>query len=158
MNISIGNTFSSGLIDFMLFGVLQGNQSTNWIYVIIVGLFWSALYYFSFLFLIKKFNIMTPGRGSEDNEESITSIHTGDSLQETATFVIKALGGEENIEDVDTCITRLRVTGKDTAKVGQVSIKSLGAVTVLEVKGGIQAIFGAEADPIKQRINKILEK
>lgn len=154
LNISVGNTFSGGLIDFTLFGVLQGNDKTNWIYIIFVGIFWSMLYYFSFRFLIKHFNIPTPGREEDDKE--IKNI-TKDSLDETAKEVLKALGGTENIEEIDACITRLRVSVKDVSKVDKVRIKNLGATAVLEVQGGIQAIFGAMADPIKQKINDILE-
>ncbi|MGG7144244.1 PTS transporter subunit EIIC [Clostridium nigeriense] len=153
LNISIGNTFSGGLIDFTLFGVLQGNDKTNWIYVLIVGVIWFALYYFTFRFLITKFNVMTPGRETE--EESVNVV-TKDSLNEVAEQILVALGGVENLEDVDACITRLRVAVKDVKKVDKDKIKSLGATAVLEVKGGIQAIFGAKADPLKQKINEII--
>ncbi|WP_291651505.1 PTS transporter subunit EIIC [Clostridium sp.] len=153
LNISIGNTFSGGLIDFTLFGVLQGNDKTNWIYVLIVGVIWFALYYFTFRFLITKFNVMTPGR-EEDSEE--VKVVTKDSMNETATQILEALGGEENLDDVDACITRLRVAVKDVSKVDKDRIKALGATAVLEVKGGIQAIFGAKADPLKQKINEII--
>ncbi|MEG0070004.1 MAG: glucose PTS transporter subunit EIIB, partial [Cetobacterium sp.] len=154
LNISIGNTFSGGLIDFTLFGVLQGNESTNWIYVLIIGAIWFALYYFSFTFLIKHFNIPTPGREGDDEEIRIV---TKDTLFDTAKEVLAALGGKDNIDDVDACITRLRVSVKDVSKVDKVKIKNLGATGVLEVQGGIQAIFGAMADPIKQKINEIIE-
>ena len=154
LNISIGNTFSGGLIDFTLFGVLQGNEATNWIYVILVGILWSFLYYFSFRFLIKRFNIPTPGREGDDEEIKIV---TKDSLYETSKEVLQALGGKENIEELDACITRLRVSVKDVSKVDKAKIKALGATGVLEVQGGIQAIFGAMADPIKQKINDIIE-
>ncbi|MCR1952041.1 MULTISPECIES: PTS transporter subunit EIIC [Clostridium] len=153
LNISIGNTFSGGLIDFTLFGVLQGNDKTNWIYVLIVGVIWFALYYFTFRFLITKFNVMTPGR-EEDSEE--VKVVTKDSMNETAAQILEALGGEENLDDVDACITRLRVAVKDVSKVDKDRIKALGATAVLEVKGGIQAIFGAKADPLKQKINEII--
>ena len=153
LNISIGNTFSGGLIDFTLFGVLQGNTKTNWIYVLLIGLIWFALYYFAFRFLITKFNVMTPGR--ETDEEEVKVI-TKDSLNEVAEQVLVALGGAENLEDVDACITRLRVSVKDVSKVDKNKIKSLGATAVLAVKGGGQAIFGAKADPIKQKINEII--
>jgi len=153
LNISIGNTFSGGLIDFTLFGILQGNAKTNWIYVLLVGAIWFALYYFVFRFLITKFNVMTPGRETEDEEVKVI---TKDSLNEVAEKVLVALGGEENLEDVDACITRLRVSVKDVSKVDKDKIKSLGATAVLEVKGGVQAIFGAKADPIKQKINEII--
>ncbi|WP_066889144.1 PTS transporter subunit EIIC [Clostridium nigeriense] len=153
LNISIGNTFSGGLIDFTLFGVLQGNDKTNWIYVLIIGAIWFALYYFVFRFLITKFNVMTPGREAE--EENVNVV-TKDSLNEVAEQILVALGGAENLEDVDACITRLRVAVKDVKKVDKDKIKSLGATAVLEVKGGIQAIFGAKADPLKQKINEII--
>lgn len=153
LNISVGNTFSGGLIDFTLFGVLQGNARTNWIFVPIVGVVWFALYYFTFRLLITKFNVMTPGREKQEEEVAVV---TKDSLNEVAEKVLEALGGEENLEDVDACITRLRVSVKDVQKVDKEKIKSLGATAVLEVKGGIQAIFGAKADPIKQKINEII--
>lgn len=153
LNISIGNTFSGGIIDFTLFGVLQGNEKTNWMLVIIVGLAWACLYYFSFKFLIKKFNVMTPGRETEGEEIKVV---TKESLMETSVKVLAALGGKENIEEVDACITRLRVSIRDVSKVDKEAIKALGATAVLEVQGGVQAIFGAMADPIKQRINEII--
>ena len=153
LNISVGNTFSGGLIDFTLFGVLQGNDKTNWIFVPLVGIVWFALYYFTFRFLITKFNVMTPGREKQEDEVAVV---TKDSLNEVAEKVLEALGGEQNLEDVDACITRLRVSVKDVQKVDKEKIKSLGATAVLEVKGGIQAIFGAKADPIKQKINEII--
>ncbi|MBS5886224.1 PTS transporter subunit EIIC [Clostridium sp.] len=153
LNISIGNTFSGGLIDFTLFGVLQGNDKTNWIYVLIVGVIWFALYYFTFRFLITKFNVMTPGREADSEEVKVV---TKDGMNETAAQILEALGGEENLDDVDACITRLRVAVKDVSKVDKDRIKALGATAVLEVKGGIQAIFGAKADPLKQKINEII--
>lgn len=153
LNVSIGNTFSGGLIDFTLFGVLQGNEKTNWIYVLIIGIIWFALYYFTFRFLITKFNVMTPGREEEGAEVKVIS---KESMNDVAGEIIVALGGQENIEDVDACITRLRVAVKDINKVDKDKIKNLGATAVLEVKGGIQAIFGAMADPLKQKINEIL--
>lgn len=153
LSVRIGNTFSGGAIDFMLFGVLQGNAKTNWIYVIIMGLFWAIIYYLVFRFLITKFNVATPGR--ESDGESV-SVETKDSIGETAMKVLNALGGKENLEDVDACITRLRVAVKDVSKVDKDTIKELGATAVLEVKGGIQAVFGAKADLIKQKINEAI--
>ncbi|MGL4677402.1 MAG: PTS transporter subunit EIIC [Brevinema sp.] len=155
LNISIGNTFSGGFIDFTLFGILQGNESTNWIYVPIIGVCWFFLYFFSFKFLISLFNIPTPGR-EEDGED--IHILSKDSLQQTAVTILNALGGKDNIEDIDACITRLRIAVKDIHKVDQVALKKTGASAVLEMQGGIQAIFGAMADPLKQRINKLLER
>ena len=155
LNVSIGNTFSGGLIDFSLFGILQGNEKTNWIYVILIGIVWAILYYVTFRVLITKFNVPTPGR--EDNNEEVKVI-TKDSMSEIAAEILAALGGKENLDDVDACITRLRVAVKDVSKVDKDKIKALGATAVLEVKGGIQAIFGAKADPLKQKINEIIDK
>ncbi|MDZ5010800.1 PTS glucose transporter subunit IIB, partial [Clostridium perfringens] len=112
-----------------------------------------ALYYFTFRFLITKFNVMTPGREPEGEEVKVV---TKDSMNETAVQVLEALGGKDNLDDVDACITRLRVAVKDVSKVDKVKIKALGATAVLEVKGGVQAIFGAKADPLKQKINEII--
>lgn len=146
LNISIGNTFSGGCIDFTLFGILQGNAKTNWLLVIPVGIAWFALYYFSFRFFITKFNIMTPGRSDEEDVESTkSSLTTKDSLKEEAVQIIEALGTAANIEEVDACITRLRVSVKDKDKVDRDRLKAIGATGVLEVSGGVQAIFGAKA-------------
>lgn len=155
LNISIGNTFSGGFIDFLLFGILQGNENTNWVLVVVLGLPWAALYYFSFLFLIRKFNVMTPGR-VEDQEE-ITEQKTT-SLTENAYAIIDALGNADNIENVDACITRLRVAVKNVKRVDKSRLKTLGAIDVLEVGGGIQAIFGAKAVLYKSEVNQILGK
>lgn len=154
LNISIGNTFSGGIIDFTLFGVLQGNDKTNWMLVIPIGLLWFAIYYVSFRFFITKFNIPTPGRGDDEVEE--VKVTDKDSLKDDAVVIIEALGGAENIEEVDACITRLRVSVKDVNKVDKSTIKKIGAIDVLEVGGGIQAVFGAKAVLYKNIINDIL--
>ncbi len=154
LNISIGNTFSGGVIDFTLFGVLQGNAKTNWLLVLPVGAIWAALYYFSFKFLITKFNIMTPGRGDDEADE--VKVTTKSSLKDESIAVIKALGGKENIEDVDACITRLRVNVRAVEKVDKDALRKIGATDVLEVGGGVQAIYGAKAILYKNTIEDIL--
>ncbi len=154
LNISIGNTFSGGIIDFTLFGILQGNEHTNWLLQIPFGIVWACLYYFVFRWYIKTFNVLTPGRG-EDNETEVKT-ETKSSLKEEAKEIIVALGGAQNIEDVDACITRLRVSVKDASKVNKEKLKKIGAVDVLEVEGGIQAVFGAKAILYKNNIVEIL--
>lgn len=127
-----------------------------WLLQIPVGLIWAAIYYFSFRFLISKFNILTPGR-AEELEDNIEIKPTGKKeLRQEAEIILNALGGPENIEDVDACITRLRVSVKDPQKVDNDTLKSLGATDVLQVKGGIQAIYGAKAILYKNHINDIL--
>ena len=155
LNISIGNTFSGGFIDFLLFGILQGDENTHWLRVIFVGIPWALLYYFSFVFLIRIFNVMTPGR-SEETEENVEQETS--SLTENAHKIIAALGSAENIENVDACITRLRVSVKDVKAVDKATLKKLGAIDVLEVGGGVQAIFGTKAVLYKSEVNQILGK
>ena len=157
LNINIGNTFSGGVIDFILFCVLQGNQKTHWLLEIPFGLIWSALYYFSFSFLIKKFNIMTPGRGDDEVlEEKDNKKDSNSNLHEEALVILDALGGSENIIDVDACITRLRVNLKDPKIVDKNILKQTGATGVLDVPGGVQVIYGAKAVLYKNEINDIL--
>ena len=176
LNVFIGMTFSGGVIDFALFGLLPAGAGvkTNWLYVILVGLVYAVVYYFLFYFLITKLNLKTPGR-EEDNEE--TKLFTKADYQkekgngaaaapaktsakgeiaEKAPLVLEALGGEANIVSVDACITRLRVEVKDKANVNKDQLKALGAAGVVEVGNGVQAIFGAKADAYKNAINEIL--
>lgn len=154
LNINIGNTFSGGVIDFTLFGILQGNDHTNWLRQIPFGIAWAAVYYFSFRFLITKFNIMTPGRS--DEEAGNVKVESKSSLRDDAGIILAALGGKENIQDVDACITRLRVNLHDKNKVDKETLKKLGATGVLDVPGGVQAIYGAKAILYKNEINEIL--
>lgn len=154
LNINIGNTFSGGVIDFTLFGILQGNDKTNWLRQIPFGIAWACLYYFSFRYLITKFNIMTPGRG--DDEVENIRVETKSSLHDDAVIILEALGGKDNIQDVDACITRLRVNLNDTKLVDKETLQRLGATGVLDVPGGVQAIYGAKAIHYKNAINDIL--
>ncbi|MDO5734753.1 MAG: PTS transporter subunit EIIC [Eubacteriales bacterium] len=156
LNISIGNTFSGGIIDFTLFGILQGNAKTNWLLVLPIGAIWFCLYYFLFRFYIKAFDVKTPGREDDFDDDAPIEIESKSTLKEDSHKIIAALGGDENIEDVDACITRLRVSVKDVAKVDKDVLKALGAVDVLEVGGGVQAIYGAKAILYKNNINEIL--
>lgn len=160
LNIRIGNTFSGGFIDFTLFGILQGNGRTNWLLVIPVGIIWACLYYFSFRFFIQKFNIMTPGRAADD-ELAASSVSnavsaTKASVHDKAMEIIAALGGKENIIDVDACITRLRVNVNKADIVDKAKLKSLGATDVLVIGSGIQAVFGTRAVIYKNHIVDIL--
>ena len=156
LSIRIGNTFSGGLIDFLLFGVLQGNGKTNWILQIPFGLCWTALYYVTFKFAILKFNFMTPGRDDSEDAEDAPKVDDKSSIVEEAKAILKALGDAANIEDVDACITRLRVSVKDPKAVDKELLKEMGAAAVFEIDGGIQAIYGAKAILYKNAINDML--
>ncbi|MFJ6957761.1 MAG: PTS transporter subunit EIIC [Ligilactobacillus animalis] len=157
LNIRIGNSFSGGFIDFLLFGILQGEDKTNWMRVILFGAVWAVVYYLVFTFCIKKFKVAIPGMEIEEDVPVQTEA-TDSSLNAEAKTVIKALGGTENIETVEACATRLRVAVVDKSKVDKKMLKSLGAVAVLEVGGGIQAVFGGKANLFSQEINQILGK
>ncbi|HFI0150567.1 TPA: PTS transporter subunit EIIC [Streptococcus suis] len=157
LQIRIGNSFSGGLIDFLIFGVFQGNDKTNWLYVIPVGLLWAAVYYIVFKFLVTKFHVLVPGMESSDQaSHSEKVLSNGSSLRDNAIAIIDALGGADNIENVTACATRLRVSLKNSGLVDKGVIQSIGATAVLDVKGGIQAIFGGKAILYSQEINQIL--
>ncbi|KAF1306082.1 PTS transporter subunit EIIC [Enterococcus saccharolyticus] len=155
LNIRIGNSFSGGFIDFMLFGVLQGNDKTNWFLVIPLGIAWAVIYYVVFRFCIRKFKVAIPGMEiSMENEIEPTKATT--SLHQEALTIIEALGTSTNIESVEACATRLRVAVSEGDLVNKETIKQLGATAVFEVNGGIQAVFGGKADLLSQEINQIL--
>lgn len=168
-NVFVGMTFSGGLIDFTLFGLLPAGAGVpnNWYMILLVGIVYAVVYYFVFSFLIKKLNLKTPGR-EDDNEEvklfnkddyknkKSSSSNSKDEIKENAPYVLEALGNKENIVSIGACITRLRVEVKDKSVVDKSKLKALGAVGVMEVGNGVQVIFGAKADGYKNEINKII--
>ena len=144
LNIAVGLTFSGGLLDFFLFGILQGNEKTSWLLVIPVGIVYFLLYYFIFSFLIKKFDFKTPGRENDDTETKLytkadvnerktakdvknSDEKAGSVADELSQTISRGLGGKANISDVDCCATRLRITVIDPEKVNDVLLKSTGA-------------------------------
>ncbi|WP_416827867.1 glucose-specific PTS transporter subunit IIBC [Ectobacillus polymachus] len=151
LNVKIGMTFSGGLIDFLLFGVLPGR--TAWWWVIIVGLAFAVIYYFGFRFCIRKWNLKTPGR--EDPEEQFDSGAVSEA-GELPREILAALGGTQNIASLDACITRLRVQVNEQSQVDKDRLKKLGAAGVLEVGNNIQAIFGPKSDILKTQIKDIM--
>ncbi|WP_433746800.1 glucose-specific PTS transporter subunit IIBC [Falsibacillus pallidus] len=151
LDVKIGMTFSGGLIDFLLFGVL--NPQTHWWLVIPVGLVFSVIYYFGFRFAIRKFNLKTPGREDEVDEDEGTAGPTSDLPYE----ILEAFGGKENISHLDACITRLRISVNDIKNVDKNRLKKLGAAGVLEVGNNVQAIFGPKSDTIKSQMKDIID-
>lgn len=158
LKIRIGNSFSGGLIDFLIFGVFQGNDHTNWLLVIPVGIVWFMVYYFVFKFFVSKFQVAVPGMVAQVEAEgqAETTSAQGSSLREVSLAIIEALGGQANIEDVTACATRLRVSLSDSSLVNKNVLTSLGATAVLDVKNGIQAIYGGKAILYSQEINQLL--
>ncbi|MEW9667876.1 glucose-specific PTS transporter subunit IIBC [Ammoniphilus sp. 3BR4] len=152
LNVKIGMTFSGGVIDYLLFGVLPNR--TAWWLVIPVGLVFSVIYYFGFRFAIKTFNLKTPGREEVAQEKQVAGKAGAGDL---AYNVLQAMGGKENISHLDACITRLRVSVNDSKQVNKDRLKQLGAAGVLEVGNNIQAIFGPKSDNLKSQIKDIME-
>ena len=149
--ITIGQTFSGGLIDFIMFGILQGDAKTNWMYVPPIGGLWFFLYYFSFKYLIEKFDFKTPGR-----EEMAEAVKKDLSDLEQASLIFAGLGGQKNITDLDCCITRLRVTVKDAALVDEKILMSSGAKGVVQHGVGVQVIYGPQVVVIKNNLKELL--
>jgi PTS system glucose-specific IIC component len=150
-----------GLIEFILNGVVQvgilAGHNLQWISVVLASAAYGFIYYFAFKFCILKFNIMTPGRVEEEEVETASADKTPVNAEEKPLKVIEALGGMENLEEVDACMTRLRVTVKDNSKVKDAVFKALGAAGVIKKDRGVQVIFGPEADILKTKINSIRE-
>lgn len=150
LDVKIGMTFSGGLIDFMLFGVLPNR--TDWWWVIIIGLIFSVIYYFGFRFAITKFNLLTPGREVEEDKAE-----QGSSKDDRPFEILEALGGEDNITNLDACITRLRISVNDIKNVDKARLKELGASGVMEIGNNIQAIYGPVSDTIRGQMQDIID-
>ncbi|OMP67998.1 glucose-specific PTS transporter subunit IIBC [Domibacillus epiphyticus] len=153
LDVKIGMTFSGGLIDYVLFGAI--NPQTNAWIVIPVGLVFAVIYYFGFRFAIRKFNLATPGREPEstDGENDAPAVVASELPYE----ILEAMGGKENIANLDACITRLRVSVNDSANVDKKRLKQLGAAGVLEVGNNIQAIFGPRSDSLRHQMADIMK-
>ena len=167
--VGVGMTFSGGLIDMFLFGILQGNKKTSWIWIVIVGIGYFVVYYFLFSFLIKKFDFKTPGR--DDGEE--TKLYTRKDVEakkngtnsntksgnndELSQMICAGLGGKKNISTVDCCATRLRCDVFEADKVNDALLKSTGASGVIHKGQGVQIIYGPKVAVIKSNLEEYLE-
>ena len=154
LNVAVGITFSRGIIDFTFFGLLQGPAKTSYYWILILGPVYAIIYYYVFKFLIVKFNFATPGReGGENKLYTRKDFNSKNDNDELLDNIVKALGGVENIENLDACITRLRVTVKDPSKVADDKRwKELDAKGVIRSGNGVQAIYGTQADVYKSKI------
>ena len=172
LNIAVGLTFSGGFLDLLIFGILQGNDKTSWLRIIPVGIIYFFLYYFIFSFLIKKFDLKTPGR-EDDTEE--TKLYTkadvnarkaqkdergnspaGDSRDSRSEAIANALGGKKNITSVDCCATRLRCSVEKSELVDEKLLKATGALGVIKKGQGVQVIYGPQVSVIKSNLESYL--
>ena len=168
LNVGVGMTFSGGLIDLVLFGVMQGNAKTHWIWVVVVGAVYFVLYYLIFRFMISKFNYKTPGRDDAEEVKLYTradvnarSAASGSNApagdDPVSALIVEGLGGAANLSDVDCCATRLRCTVKDAALVRQDVLKASGASGVICKGNGVQVVYGPKVAVIKAKLEDYLE-
>ena len=167
LNVGVGMTFSGGLIDLVLFGVMQGNAKTHWVWVVVVGAVYFVLYYIIFRFMISKFDYKTPGR--DDAEEVKLYTRADVNARNTASssvpagndpvsaMIVEGLGGAANLADVDCCATRLRCTVNDAALVKQDVLKASGASGVICKGNGVQVVYGPKVAVIKAKLEDYLE-
>ena len=168
LNVGVGMTFSGGLIDLVLFGVMQGNAKTHWMWVVVVGAVYFVLYYIIFRFMISKFDYKTPGRDDAEevklytradvNARSAASGSTAPAGDDpVSALIVEGLGGAANLSDVDCCATRLRCTVKDAALVRQDVLKASGASGVICKGNGVQVVYGPKVAVIKAKLEDYLE-
>ena len=168
LNVGVGMTFSGGLIDLVLFGAMQGNAKTHWIWVVVVGAVYFVLYYLIFRFMISKFDYKTPGRDDAEevklytradvNARSAASGSTAPAGDDpVSALIVEGLGGADNLSDVDCCATRLRCTVKDAALVRQDVLKASGASGVICKGNGVQVVYGPKVAVIKAKLEDYLE-
>ena len=168
LNVGVGMTFSGGLIDLVLFGAMQGNAKTHWIWVVVVGAVYFVLYYLIFRFMISKFDYKTPGRDDAEEVKLYTradvnarSAASGSNApagdDPVSALIVEGLGGTDNLSDVDCCATRLRCTVKDAALVRQDVLKASGASGVICKGNGVQVVYGPKVAVIKAKLEDYLE-
>ena len=172
-NVGVGMTFSGGIIDLLLFGVLQGNEKTGWVAIIPIGIVYFIVYFLLFRFMIRKFDYVTPGREDDGETKLYTRADYNDKkraevagepemsaadvgLESTSSLIVRGLGGKENIKNVDCCATRLRVTVKDSQLVTDSLLKKSGAAGVIKRGNGVQVVYGPQVSVIKSELDDFL--
>ena len=167
LNVGVGLTFSGGLIDLTLFGIMQGNAKTSWLWIPVVGVVYFIVYYLVFSFMIKKFDYKTPGRDDSEiklytrQDVNAKNAAAGEAAaaggdNELSRQIMLGLGGKANISDVDCCITRLRCTVHDAAKVDQDLLRQTGASGVICKGQGVQVVYGPRVSNIKSDLEAYL--
>lgn len=166
LNVGVGLTFSGGLIDLTLFGIMQGNAKTSWLWIPVVGVIYFIVYYLVFSFMIKKFDYKTPGRDDSEiklyTRKDVNARNAAEGAASTggdnelSRQIMLGLGGKANISDVDCCITRLRCTVHDATKVDQQLLRETGASGVICKGQGVQVVYGPRVSNIKSDLEAYL--
>lgn len=168
LNVGVGMTFSGGLIDMFLFGIMQGNAKTDWLNIVWVGLIYFAVYYLLFSWMIKKFNYITPGRETDNDEVKLytrkdvdakkAESKKGEKTADTVSpLIVEGLGGTDNIVDVDCCATRLRITVKNQELVSDGKLKQSGSAGIIKNGNGVQVIYGPKVTVIKSSLSDYID-
>lgn len=153
LGIRSGFSFSAGAIDL----AINWGISEKPFMLILIGLIFAVIYFFIFVFAIKKFNIPTPGREDDAETDEMAHLVEDKGLGELAAMYIEKLGGKNNIQEVDSCITRLRLTLKDSKIVEEKDMKALGAAGIMRPNSkNLQVIVGTKAELIAEEMKKLL--
>jgi len=149
-----GFNFSAGLIDFVL--CFKSPMALNPLLLIPVGAAFSVVYYVVFRLIIKVFNLKTPGREDEEEEELKISL-ANDDYTAVAAIILEGLGGKDNITNADNCVTRLRLEIKDYTLVNEKKIKSAGVAGIIRPsKTSVQVIVGPKVQFVADEFKKLL--
>jgi len=148
-DIHLGYTFSASLIDYIVGASNMKNSQYLWL---VVGPAIAVLYFGVFYWLIGLMDIKTPGRDADDTEENVSAVPASQKAAE----VLAALGGTQNIVNLDACITRLRLSVNDSTKVNQERLKQIGAAGIMATGNNFQVIFGVESDALKEEIKSLI--
>jgi PTS system maltose and glucose-specific IIC component len=155
LEVKIGNT-DGGILDFLIFGILQG-QSTKWYLVPVVGAVWFAVYYFTFRYAIVKFDLKTPGREKAKAENDGEGEMVIKGTKSNAERILQALGGKENIQSLDNCVTRLRLVVSDMSRIDEEVLKACGALGVIKLdEHNVQVVIGPQVGILKSQLEKLL--
>lgn len=155
-------TFSGGVIDFILYGILPGNAITNWVPLLIMGLVFGVVYYFIFKFGIKKFGWNVPGRDAvADDEDKISQNADYSKLndkEKRAYKIVAGLGGSDNLDDVTNCATRLRVKVKDGSKVDKDLLSTTGSSGTVVQGNNVQVVYGTTVPNVKASVEDLIDR
>lgn len=164
--VAIGNA-GGGLMDLTVFGILQGTY-TKWPLVVLIGLIYAVIYYYVFRFVIEKFNIKTPGRdkkssnestSNEKNKKSDTQSKAKLGASEFGDKILQALGGKNNIVEIDNCLSRLRLVLDDTSVVNEDILKETGSMGIVMIdKNNIQVVYGPKVEQAARALKIAVKK
>lgn len=164
--VFIGNT-DGNIIDFVVFGVMQGTQ-TKWYVIVVLAAIWFVVYYFLFRWAITRFNLATPGRddvGAPDDDDAQTAnaapTATGPAKLVAGKYdpaaILDAIGGPGNVDSLDNCITRLRMVVGDAGLLDEPRLKKLGAFGVIKLDDhNVQVVIGPQVQAVKDAMAELI--